>query len=133
MIHSRLDPVMAEFDMSWNEFVDQRPIFNRNYLVDIVDGYSEYNGEHSLEEVAQNWLTWNALTLEEKLTFAERYYNYLNNYPSEYPAQWSTLSSGEKQDYVEQTAEHVDLNEKPLINDILLPREALAACLSLEW
>lgn len=162
MIHSRLDLVMEKFGMSWDGFVDQRPIFNSGHLELMVKEYNRHIGHAGADKAARNWLEWNASTLEEKITFAEdvyiqdtslgvvlpspsdwdaltqseqlvlaeKYYNYIHSY--EGAAQWNTLNPDEKQVYVQQTAEHVDLNEQPLINDILLPRDALVACLSPE-
>ncbi|MGO1659993.1 MAG: hypothetical protein ACTHYN_15465 [Marinobacter sp.] len=103
MIHSRLDLIMGKFGMSWNEFVDQRPVFNRNHLEMIVNEYNGSTGHVDASVAVQNWSVWDGATLEEKLAFAKNY-------------------------YIQHTT-HSDL-ELPLMNDILLPRDALVVCLS---
>ncbi|MGO1463337.1 MAG: hypothetical protein ACTHV7_13550 [Oleiphilaceae bacterium] len=166
MVHSRLDLVMDKFGMSWNEFVDQRPIFNRNHLEMIVNEYNGHLGHVDASMAAQNWSVWDAATLEEKLAFAENYYiqhthsgvvlpsrsdwdNFTQAeklavaeaiHNSEKPArrdesgsswvEWSALTQEAQLSLVDQAGQLTSDQELPLMNDILLPRDALVVCLS---
>lgn len=111
MIGQRLGKVMDAFGMTWDEFVEQRPYFTLDHLGSLVESYRPDWQDHIdpgqqddptiyamatpevVDESAQAWDVWSALSLEEQKAFADRGY--------------FTAS----------------------LEDTLLPREAVVACL----
>ncbi|WP_191965208.1 hypothetical protein [Marinobacter halotolerans] len=115
MIQTRLDLVMGKFGISWDEFVAQRPHFTLDHLSRLVSGYrswTQYESgtdpslsvaaiETQSETEALDWETWQTLSLQDQLAFAESYAPMLG-----YAGTSATLA------------------------DLLLPRESMVVCLS---
>lgn len=116
MIQDRLDLVMEKFGFTWDEFVTQRPVFTLDHLSNLVSSYrnweeigaaetdeviSSATTETQAEKEILDWQTWQNLSPDEQLAFAESFAPMIG--PMEHSA---------------------------TLNDLLLPRDAMVVCLS---
>ncbi len=111
MIDQRLSTVLEAFGMSWDEFVEQRPYFTLDHLSYLVDSYRPDWQDH-IDPDQQDDPTVTAMATTDVMDEGAAAWN-----------TWSALSIEEQKAFADQGYFSVPLE------DTLLPREALVACL----
>jgi hypothetical protein len=108
MIEQRLSTVMNAFGMTWDEFVAQRPHFTLDHLRSLVEAYSAWTGNQTQQDDPTVTVMATSETKNDSATAWET---------------WSSLTLEEQMAFADD-----GYLQAPL-EDTLLPREALVACL----